>query len=340
MAELAQVSGKTMVAGAERAPGWPRKQALIIGGIATIFAIWSVLSPNLIAGFGCLGATLVFASRSWPKANSLVLFGLLPNAFIWAGFLRLRGLGDESPTTASVRLAVRRLEVWLFGGELPSSVLQRHLLNPDNLRALDYLSFAVDAAFFVIPTLSMLFLWWKDRPRYRRAMTAFVLILSAGIVSFALLPTNPPWMNPATADPNPVPVYRVSALIGNHLGTATFEPDGSLATETNSLAAMPSIHMAVTFLAMLAWRGRRRVAVLASLNAAAMAFSLVYLGEHHVLDEVAGVGLALLAWRVAPRVLARVETVAGGRLTSAWTGITERLPAQLNGGRTGTHPAD
>jgi len=340
MAEMVRVAGGTITAGAERTPRWSRSRALIIGAVATLFAVWTIVSPNLISVFGCLGATLVFASRSWPKANRMVLFGLLPNAFIWGGFLKLRGFGDESPWTASVQLAVRRLEVWLFGGELPSSILQRHLLNPKDLRALDYFSFAVDAAFFLLPTLSMVVLWWTDRLRYRRAMTAFVLILAAGIVGFALLPTNPPWMNPATDDPNPVPVYRVSALIGERLGTASLEGDGSLATETNSMAAMPSIHMAVTFLAVLVWWGRRRLAILAVLNSAAMAFALVYLGEHHVLDEVVGIGLTLLAWKYSPSVLAWGERVVGMRLTSAWTGAAERLPAQLSGGRTRTNPAD
>jgi hypothetical protein len=340
MAEMVRVAGGAVTAGAERPLRWSRSRALIIGTVATFFAVWCIVSPNLISVLGCLGATLVFASRSWPKANQMMLFGLLPNAFIWGGFLKLRGFGDESPWTASVQLVVRRFEVWLFGGELPSSMLQRHLLNPNDLRALDYLSFAVDAAFFLLPTLSMVYLWWSDRLRYPRAMTAFVLVLGAGIVLFALLPTNPPWMNPATDDPNPVPVYRVSALIGERFGTATFEGDGSLATETNSLAAMPSIHMAVTFLVVLVWWGRRRLAVLAMLNSAAMAFALVYLGEHHVLDEVAGVVLTLLAWKYSPGVLAWGERVVGVRLTSAWAGAGERLPAQLNGGRTRTNPAE
>ncbi len=74
---------------------------------------------------------------------------------------------------------------------------------------------------------------------------------------------------------------------------------------------MPSVHMAVTFVVVLAlWRERRALAVIGALYAAAMALALVYLGEHYAVDVLAGVLVALAAWLAAQRLTGRPPTAA------------------------------
>ena len=57
---------------------------------------------------------------------------------------------------------------------------------------------------------------------------------------------------------------------------------------------MPSLHMAITVIAGVA----------GALYCAAMGLSLVYLGEHYVVDLLAGVLVAAVAWKLANRVCA------------------------------------
>lgn len=64
-------------------------------------------------------------------------------------------------------------------------------------------------------------------------------------------------------------------------------------TDPNPIAAMPSLHQAFTLLmALVLWRERRWLGVLGGLYALAMGASLVYLGEHYLVDVLAGAALA------------------------------------------------
>jgi membrane-associated phospholipid phosphatase len=70
----------------------------------------------------------------------------------------------------------------------------------------------------------------------------------------------------------------------------------------NPVAAMPSLHMAyATLAAGFFWFGKPWWGkVLLALYPTAMAISLVYGGEHYVIDEIAGVAFALTiiaTWR-------------------------------------------
>jgi hypothetical protein len=325
MAELAQVSGNGDTApSAPAGRSWPKMQRLALIGGTSVLALSIVVSPNIYAAVACLLLTFVYASRVWPKLCRMVLFAAIPNSVIWTSFLTLRGLGDSSPLTPSVRLYVRRLECWLFGGEMPSSILQRHLFDPAHPRPWDYVFLCVHVSFFLVPSIFFFGLWWSDRARSHRYLAALIMTLSVGVVCFWLLPSNPPWMNPPSGDPNPVPVVRVNSVVAEHLGIAAFGKDGRLDVEKNSLAAMPSVHLAVTFLCALAWRGRRRWGLLAAGYFVVMTFSLVYLGEHHVVDEIAGVALALIAWRLAPSVVTKTEKNLGPPLTSLGRTVAEQ----------------
>src|SRR5205823_1071596 len=83
------------------------------------------------------------------------------------------------------------------------------------------------------------------------------------------------------------------------VGTGTHSSAGA-AVGQNDVAAMPSLHMAITVvIAMFAWSRDRRLGLLGAVYAAAMGFSLVYLGEHYVTDVLAGVAFAAGSWVAA-----------------------------------------
>src|SRR5690606_11755269 len=73
--------------------------------------------------------------------------------------------------------------------------------------------------------------------------------------------------------------------------------------DPNPVAAMPSMHQAVTVAACLfALHSRRRwLRWGALLYCLAMAYTLVYTGEHYVLDALVGSGIAIYAYVFAGR---------------------------------------
>jgi membrane-associated phospholipid phosphatase len=80
----------------------------------------------------------------------------------------------------------------------------------------------------------------------------------------------------------------------------------------NPFAAMPSLHFGTSVMAarLLSQVGRRHGAV-GWAYALSLGFGLVYLGEHYVVDLIAGLALAEAIWRLAPRVEPAVRLIAG-----------------------------
>ena len=91
----------------------------------------------------------------------------------------------------------------------------------------------------------------------------------------------------------------------------------------NPFAAMPSLHFGTSVMAarILSQVGPGQAA-LGWAYALTLGFGLVYLGEHYVIDLLAGLALAEAIWRVAPRAEPVVRVLAGVR---AAAGATSRL---------------
>jgi membrane-associated phospholipid phosphatase len=73
----------------------------------------------------------------------------------------------------------------------------------------------------------------------------------------------------------------------------------------NQVAAFPSLHAAYPVLAAVyAWRRYRAVAVFLAAWAAAVWFSIVYLGEHYVVDALMGLVYVAVATVIVERLAA------------------------------------
>jgi membrane-associated phospholipid phosphatase len=201
----------------------------------------------------------------------------------------------------------------MFGGTVPTVWLQRHFHTPgvvhwyDVAASVTYLSY-----FFVVP-LIMAVMWIRSRALWRR-FTANVIALSfTALVTYVIFPEAPPWY--ASARGILSPVVRLAGLVWGELGLRTA---GDLIEEgqatANSVAAMPSLHFGYAMLVAVFFHRRvsRRVRPLLLAYPPAMAVSLVYTGEHYVIDVLAG----------AVYVLA-----VTGAVTAA-TGLIARLPAR------------
>ena len=112
------------------------------------------------------------------------------------------------------------------------------------------------------------------------------------------------------------------------LGQALFDDLFDLLAEPNPRAAMPSLHFAAGFIVIVLGYlvGSRKLMLTASLYSTAMAFSLIYLGEHYFADILIGGAVAVAAAFIAETALGNGPGLGIlGNLTHWSPGWRERL---------------
>ena len=300
--------------GVSRRLGYPEPRALFIRlAIAAVIVVASLATNRSFLIWG-LFATLAVLVVPGGRARSFIL-SFVPYAAVWFAFSGLRSLADETLLARTLNLHVARFERWLFGGQLPTITLQEWFFDPDQLRLHDYFLTGVHWSYFVVPQVVAVVVWAKNPRLFKRYLSAMTLLLAVGLGLYFLIPTNPPWLAPDTMNsPAAVQVARVMATIGESLGGGLYQASYKVVGESNPIAAMPSIHMAITFLLVFpAWSAGKRWRLLTLGYAAAMALALVYLGEHYVVDVAIGMLITAYAWFAATFWLERVAPVLARR---------------------------
>jgi len=228
---------------------------------------------------------------------------------IWIGFNLLRAWADDAGLALGSQSSVARFEAALFGGALPAQWLQERFYDPERTQLPDILLALVHASFFVMPFVVAGVLWVRYRMVFGRYCWATAVAFGLGVIGFLLLPTAPPWMS----DADTVTRVTIQALALDDGGSAPVVggwriEDSRLGFEPNHMAAMPSVHVAAAVLVGLAIRTvAPRLSVVGNGYALAMSLAVVYLGEHFVVDAVAGWVIALLGWLLAPRLTSRFD---------------------------------
>ena len=186
------------------------------------------------------------------------------------------------------------------GGDLPTVWLQHHLYH-GRTGPLEVLAvFAYAGHFFVPLALGTALIFARRTEVFTLLMFSILIAAVAAMAIYVLFPTAPPWL--AAQDGYVYGVHHIlkQALVDLHMPSlAAAEGDSSKYDVT---AALPSLHTTFPLLCFLAARHARLprwgLTVLAG-NVLAVVFSIVYTGEHYVVDVVAGLLLALAAWRLA-----------------------------------------
>jgi membrane-associated phospholipid phosphatase len=190
------------------------------------------------------------------------------------------------------------VDEWVFGGHLPTQVLQEHLCGDPCSRSLpprwyDVYLTTVYATHFVLGLTIAAVLWVRRRSEWLMWMRRYVAINFGALVVYIVFPMAPPWM--AARDGYlPYDLQRLTGRGWHDLGLGRF--DLVLQGVGNPVAAMPSLHAGITFLVAMygVWRLRSPWRWLLVLYPLSMSFALVYYGEHYVVDVVAGALLAAL----------------------------------------------
>jgi hypothetical protein len=283
---------------------------LVALGVTIAFSGLPVARDQLFFWLG-LGIA-AFSVGAWRTWGGLVL-EWLPLFALLVLYDFLRGAVEVAPDQAHVAPQVAADKL-LGAGQIPTVWLQHHLWNRTHLHWYDVAAWAVYMTHFFAVWVVAAVLWRLDRRRFRRYAVLTITLTLAAFLTYWLYPAQPPWLHDAG-------VARIVPTVWDHLGVPAMQSvyeDGRL---VNTVAAMPSLHAAYPFMLLLFfWSSAGRVVRTGlSLYTLAMAFALVYGGEHFVADilagwAMAGAAYALTHYAKAPRCRFRAAARSHGSL--------------------------
>lgn len=268
-----------------------RGLALLVSLVALFLARWNAPLSWLLVLVGFSLVTLYLVDRESARFG---LWAAYMVGFILFALLRTRA--DDLGVSARADYVVHADE-WLFGGAMPQHWLQERLYTPGVVSPLAIFGVVVIFSYYVVPHLVALGLWRQGIDRFKRYALAVLITVYGGLALSALVPTAPPWL--ASSYTNAPHVTRIEAVL-LHWNP---ESPGTSTPGTNAVAAMPSLHFAVTLLIVAALWHHRYLRLVAVGYLAAMGFVLVFMGEHYVVDLLAGAATAACAWVVASRLV-------------------------------------
>jgi membrane-associated phospholipid phosphatase len=265
--------------------------ATYLVALGVVIASWGLPLQRdqlfLWLGLGML-AFSVSAWRSW----GVMLLEWLPFFGLLVAYDYLRGAVSVAPGQAHVLPQVDADKL-LFGGAVPTVWLQHHLWSPGHVHWYDYGVWGVYMTHFFVVWVVAAVLWCVSRQRFHRYALLTITLTAGAFLTYWLYPAQPPWLAGAGL---PL-VDRIPSEVWGQLGVHTIQSVFDNSSLVNTVAAMPSLHAAYPFMLMLFfWPAGKLVRIVLGAYTLAMAFTLVYGGEHFVADILAGWAMAAAAY--------------------------------------------
>ena len=250
---------------------------------------------------------------------------------MWA-YVAMYEMPNDDPERLGARVKVDypvTVDRFIGRGELPGVRLQRRFADPPNIRAPEKVLVWAHWIWFTVPHGTALYVLLRDRDRFARSAALIYATFDLGVLCYWLIPTAPPWYAAehgrlGAAGDTEIPALRRLMLdYGEEFWGDRWHTlyDGLAG---NPLAAMPSLHFATSVMAahVLADVGGPEGAA-GWAYAGVLGFALVYLGEHYVIDLLAGLALA-----EGVRALEPVAKPALQRFSSAVQALERRAHAR------------
>ena len=271
---------------------------------------------------------LITFARPGEKLRFVRDFG--PFLLVLFAYYSMWGSADDRGGPIQITPQIE-LERFLFGGNIPTIVLQNALYDPTNAHWYDYLAVVGHLSHFILPICFAAVIWQHYRHLHVRFMLTFVLLSYAGFLTFLLVPTAPPWW--AAEHGYLERVYLVHRTVP---GLSRIYSELS----ANPVAAIPSLHAAFPWLIFLfsvkIW-GRR--ALLLILYPIFIWWAIVYSGHHYFVDAIAGIVYASAAYYALSGHPYGLLLGIGRRLRRQH-GATAKEPVAGAGGEPRALPAD
>jgi membrane-associated phospholipid phosphatase len=278
------------------------KRAIAVAVAVVVFiGSWWVIGPPTTRLFELLWILVIVLTASAGRGRSVwrILLDWLPLfAILWA-YDWTRGFARDLGIPVHYRWPISA-DRFLFHGTVPTAWLQAHLYTPETVHWYDAVAGLIYLSHFFVGLALGTALYLQSREIWSAYMRRFVALSLAGLATYALYPAAPPWL---AARNGLLPGVMPSAITHRGLEAWGFAPTATLlrqgAAHSNQVAAVPSLHAAFSlfvalFIIGMGRRPLRRLWVLA--YPLVMAFSVVYTGEHYVID-------VLLGWLYAVAVM-------------------------------------
>jgi membrane-associated phospholipid phosphatase len=233
-----------------------------------------------------------------PRQILQLLVDWLPIVVVLAAYDLTRGAADSLGIEVHAQTMID-VDRFLFFGETPTEWLQAKLNAPEVINGWDVAFTLVYTSYFIVPFALAGALWIRDRLAFLRFTRRLVTLALAGLATYILFPAAPPWLAAQTGLLDEV--HRTTTegwqVIGG--GTAGLFSKGQ--ASVNLVAAVPSLHSAITALVVMFLWGRVRpwLRPLLVLYPLAMGLTLIATGEHYFFDVLLGwlyAGAVMAAW--------------------------------------------
>lgn len=286
---------------------WTPRGLVIRMSIALLIVLFSLVTNRSFVGWGLFTTFAVLVVPTGRIRSFLFSFG--PYALVWFVFTALRSISDETPLARTLNLYAPDFERELFRGQLPTVTLQDRYFDPERIQWYDYFTTGIHWSYFIVPHAFAIFLWLRRPDLFRRLLGGTLLLLGMGLAIYFLIPSNPPWLAPEPINSPSAPViYRVMQNVGEEIGGGIYQASYRVIGESNPRAAMPSIHMAITFLMVFpSFALSRGFGLLMLVYSALMGYSLMYLGEHYFIDILVGCLVAGYGWYGFPKLAELIQ---------------------------------
>lgn len=262
---------------------------------------------------------LVFGMVIAARSRMTLLREWTPFLVLFLAYELMRGLADDVGLPVHVG-DVASLERTLFGGHLPTAVLQGLFHPPTGVDWLAVAGTLVYMLHFVLPLATALVLWRLRPPLFHPYLVALIILSFAGFVTYLFLPVAPPWyaaeLGQIGSAPGEAPItYLKPAAFADLVGLIGLDGPrlydvAFTSLNANPVAAFPSLHAAYPFLTFVVLRRAfGNIGWLAFVYFAFVALTIVYTADHYVIDVAGGVVYATAAyalmWWLARRRLDR-----------------------------------
>jgi membrane-associated phospholipid phosphatase len=304
-----------------RAAAW----GVVVGGVAVPLARRRLrIPPPFVTASAAAAPIALSVAVRRTRARDVAVCALQ----MWA-YIATYQMPHDDPEALEARVRIDypvRIDRAIGLGKLPTLRLQRALARPGKLRKADQALVWVHWIWFLVPHGTLAYMLLRHRERFPAAAARIYGVFDLGVIVYWAVPTAPPWYAAAhghvAGAEGEAALRRMMVEHGEAFWKERWAPLYSF-LGGNPLAAMPSLHFATSLMAarVLTEAGPVEGAV-GWTYALTLGFALVYLGEHYVIDLLAGATLAETVRRAAPavapaaralsRAVQRLEAVAYG----------------------------
>jgi membrane-associated phospholipid phosphatase len=257
-----------------------RPRAILIGSVlylALIFGVMLWRGISIEPEFVVLALLVIAIALG--RGRSFI-FDWAPFLILFFAYEAMRGFASK---TGFAPNDLSGLERAVFGGSIPTLLLQHAFYHPGVVSWYDVVAMGFYFMHFPLPIVVGFVFWYNSREHYWRFIAALLLMCFVAFATYLFFPSAPPWYQ--LHDVVKINDRTVQALWDNQYYVSqiyhSFNP--------NKFAAFPSLHAAFPALAAVyAWRRYRWLAIGLIAWTAGVVLSIVYLGEHYAVDALDG----------------------------------------------------